>query len=108
MENCKGKLVDHLHCSCKWGFNFCASDLSSYLSLSSAFCSGSSAVRLSLSIYDAYVNVRFYLTQNSSATRYALFCETVPAEISCFHDYGQELALSLLYYFEIGREHLQK
>ena len=26
---------------------------------------------------------------------------------SCFHDYGQELALSLLYYLEIGQNHRQ-
>ena len=34
--------------------------------------------------------------------------DTAQAEISCFHDYGQELALSLLYYLEIGRNHRQK
>ena len=34
--------------------------------------------------------------------------DTVPAEISCFYDDGQELALSLLYYLEIGRNHRQK
>ena len=31
-----------------------------------------------------------------------------PLEISRFHDYGQEFALSLLYYLEIGRNHRQK
>ena len=34
--------------------------------------------------------------------------DTLPAEISGFHDYGQELTLSLLYYLEIGRNHRQK
>ena len=29
-------------------------------------------------------------------------------DISCFHDYDQELALSLLCYLEIGRENHQK
>ena len=33
---------------------------------------------------------------------------TVSAEISCFYVYGQELALSLLYYLETGRNHHQK
>ena len=33
---------------------------------------------------------------------------TVPAEISCFNDYHQELALSLLYYLEFGKNHRQK
>ena len=33
--------------------------------------------------------------------------ETVRAEISCFNDYGQELVLRLLDYFEIGRNHRQ-
>ena len=28
--------------------------------------------------------------------------------ISCYHDYGQELALSLLYYLEIERKHFLK
>ena len=28
---------------------------------------------------------------------------SVPAKISCLHDYRQELALSLLYYLDIGR-----
>ena len=34
--------------------------------------------------------------------------DSVPAEMSCFQDYGQELALSLLCCFEIGRNHRQK
>ena len=29
-------------------------------------------------------------------------------ETSCFHDYGQELTLSLLFYLEIGRKKLTK
>ena len=33
---------------------------------------------------------------------------TVPDEISCFLDYGQEHGLSLLYYLEIRRNHHQK
>ena len=37
-----------------------------------------------------------------------IFKDTVPTEISCFLDYGQELALSLLYYFQIGRNHREK
>ena len=32
---------------------------------------------------------------------------TVPAEILCFHDYGQEIAYTLLYYPKIGRNHRQ-
>ena len=32
---------------------------------------------------------------------------SVPTEISCFHDYGQKLALSLLYYLKIGRKNYQ-
>ena len=34
--------------------------------------------------------------------------DTLSAEISCFHDYGQGLALSLLYYLEIARNHRQQ
>ena len=34
--------------------------------------------------------------------------DTVSAEISCFRDYGQGLALSLLNCPEIGRNHRQK
>ena len=33
---------------------------------------------------------------------------TVAAEVSCFHDYGRELALSLLHYHEIGRNNHEK
>ena len=36
------------------------------------------------------------------------YVSIVPAEISCFHDYGHELALSLLYCLEIERNHRQK
>ena len=41
---------------------------------------------------------------------FGLFClfVSVPAKISCLHDYRQELALSLLYYLDIGRNHRQK
>ena len=34
--------------------------------------------------------------------------KTVPAEISCSHDFVQKLALSLLYCLKIGRNHRQK
>ena len=37
------------------------------------------------------------------ALRYVIERDTDSAEISCFHDYGQELALSLLYYLQIGK-----
>ena len=42
--------------------------------------------------------------------RYALilFNYTVPIEISCFHDHGQGVVLSLLYYLEIIRQNRQK
>ena len=30
--------------------------------------------------------------------------DRVPAVISCFYDYGQELALSMFYYLKIGRK----
>ena len=34
--------------------------------------------------------------------------DTLPADISCFHDHGKELALRLLYYLKIGRKNRQK
>ena len=34
--------------------------------------------------------------------------DTAQDEISCFHDYGLELALSLFSYLEIGRNHRRK
>ena len=37
---------------------------------------------------------------NSSKDESKALKGTVLPEISCFHDYGQELALSLLYYLE--------
>ena len=33
---------------------------------------------------------------------------SVPGEISCFRDYGQKPALSLLYYFEIQKDKIAK
>ena len=51
-----------------------------------------------------FANLEFRITGEFIAVKR----DGVLAEISCFHDYGQELALSLLYYLEIGRNHRQK
>ena len=61
------------------------------------------------SYIEIYYATAYYFTDKKFPCFQIIFLrDTAWVEISCFHDYGQELDLSLLYYLKIGKTRREK